>query len=231
MLRPLIVSLAMVFPLCAVAQSDASGHSSDVTIAVSRNAQDTALPSPFKDLARSTQPKTAAWYNPLQKLGLRNKSKAVDPVAPRDSAVAKQPEAANPATSASSSSGFLAKLLKQDSETSKPRFRPFAKWRARDGAGDDPATEFTLGGAGSSGALTPSAEIGLSYNSFLGSDLKLGDEDASSPGALSLLQSEEKPLWPGQSPSTAYGPASRGHGIDAGKESPPMTPLGIKLRF
>lgn len=240
MLRRFIAPLAVVFPLCAVAQSDVPLTGNDAVITVSRNAQDVGLIYPFDDPARSAQPKSeATWFTPLQKLGLRNKNELTEPElsgqAASRSKVDETVATANPATTTTESAGWLAKLLKRDDAAGSLRFRPFANLRARDTDQQDPATQFTLGGNRSGALLAPDGEAGMNYNAFLGADLgsgvTLSNEVARNSEVLNLLETEPQPDWPGKPPSAAYGPASRGHGIDTGKEEPRMAPLGIKLRF
>jgi hypothetical protein len=254
MLRRLIVPLAIVFPLCAVAQADGPVPGSDASITVSRNAQDVALPSPFTDLTRSAQPKASTgWLNPLQKLGLRSKRKAPAPdiqqiavattaepsrqVSVRRDVVKEDAvDEAYPAASTTSSAGFLAKLFNRDGDAKVQPFQPFTKLLTRDKDGGDPATQFTLGSGLSGELLTPDAKTGSLYSAFLGVGLGpevtfSGEDAGDASGALSLLETKPKHDWPGNSPSAAYGPASSGQGIDAGNEDRPMTPLGINLRF
>ncbi|WP_372570334.1 hypothetical protein [Ruegeria jejuensis] len=241
MLRRFIAPLAVIFPLCAAAQSEVPLTGSDAVITVSRNAQDVGLLYPLDDLARIAPPKSeATWFNPLQKLGLRNKNEPTEPELSRQAATRAEVDetvaAADPVTTTTESAGWFAKLLKRDDTATTLRFRPFAKLRARDTTDQqDPATQFTLGGNRSGALLAPDGEAGMNYNAFLGADLgsgvRLSNDVARNSGVLSLLEAEPKHDWPGKAPSAAYGPASRGHGIDTGKEEPRMAPLGIKLRF
>ncbi|MDP5218110.1 hypothetical protein Q5Y75_12845 [Ruegeria sp. 2205SS24-7] len=212
---------------------------SDAVITVSRNAQDVGLIYPFDDPARNAQPKSeATWFAPLQKLGLRNKSEPTEPkLSGQATSRAKVDEtvaAADPSTT-TESAGWLAKLLKRDDAAGTSRFRPFAKLRARDADQQDPATQFTLGGNRSGALLALDGDAGMNYNAFLGADLgsgvTLSNEVARNSEVLNLLETEPQHDWPGKPPSAAYGPASRGHGIDTRKEEPRMAPLGIKLRF